>query len=439
MEVKSGYKVTEVGLIPNDWGVGRLSSVCKGPMQNGLFFQPSRKGIGVRLINVGDLYGSAPIDYSTLELFNATDKECERFRVEDGDLFFTRSSLVSSGIAHCNIYCARETAPVVFDSHVIRLRPDRNQVVPSYLFRLCSASVARQYLVAHAKTATMTTIDQEVLGNCPVLVPPLPEQHAIADVLSDADSLIESLEQLIVKKRRIKQGAMRELLTGKTRLADFKARAGYKRTEVGLLPEDWDMMPFVRAVGSYIDYRGRTPRKLGLSWGGGDILALSANNVQMGGINPEKEAYFGSDELYRKWMVQGECERGDVLLTMEAPLGNIAQIPDSKKYILSQRVLLIKPKSWLLRDFLAHYMKGLFFQKQLHLNSTGSTAKGIQRRKLDELSIYFPPNKAEQKAIAAIMNDMDSEVATLETKLAKTRQIKQGMMQELFTGRIRLV
>src|SRR5258708_11012966 len=259
------------------------------------------------------------------------------------------------------------------------------------------------------------------------LPPTKAEQKAIAETLSDADALVESLEELLVKKRHIKQGAMQELLTGKTRLAEFKVKPGYKRTEVGLLPEDWDLMPFIRAVGSYIDYRGRTPRKLGLSWGGGDILALSANNVQVGGINPDKEAYFGNEELYRKWMVQGECEHGDVLLTMEAPLGNVAQIPDSKKYILSQRVLLIKPKSFLLRDFLAHYMKGFFFQKQLHLNSTGSTAKGIQRRKLDELPIYFPPNKAEQEAIAAILSDMDAQVAILEAKLAKVRQFKQGM------------
>ena len=86
-----------------------------------------------------------------------------------------------------------------------------------------------------------------------------------------------------------------------------------------------------------------------MDWGGGDILALSANNVQMGQIDAEREAYYGSDDLYQRWMTQGDCERGDVLVTMEAPLGNVAQIPDDKKYILSQRVLLIKPKAVLAR------------------------------------------------------------------------------------------
>jgi hypothetical protein len=104
-----------------------------------------------------------------------------------------------------------------------------------------------------------------------------------------------------VKKRDIKQGAMQELLTGRKRLSKFAAPAkGYKRTEIGTIPADWSILAFGNIVGLYIDYRGRTPRKLGLSWGGGDILALSASNVQMGRIDTTKEANFGSEELYRK-------------------------------------------------------------------------------------------------------------------------------------------
>lgn len=213
---------------------------------------------------------------------------------------------------------------------------------------------------------------------------------------------------------------------------------GYKQTEVGVIPMHWEVLPFIEIVGQYIDYRGRTPKKLGLDWGDGEILALSANNVQMGKINPDKEAYLGSEELYKKWMVQGECEKGDILLTMEAPLGNIAQIPDSRKYILSQRVLLIKTKNWLLKDFFAHYMKGSFFQNELLLNSTGSTAKGIQRKKLDDIKIYFPPTKAEQEAIAEALSDADALIESLEQLITKKRQIKQGTMQELLTGKKRL-
>lgn len=282
-------------------------------------------------------------------------------------------------------------------------------------------------------------INREDLSAFSIALPPQNEQRAIATALSDVDALLSSLEALITKKRDIKQAAMQQLLTGKTRLPGFELEAGAKQTEVGFIPKDWEISTFRGIVRLYIDYRGRTPRKLGMDWGGGEILALSANNVQMGRISPAKEAYFGSEDLYRKWMRQGECEKGDILLTMEAPLGNVARIPDDRKYILSQRVLLIKPNSSIRRDYLYHVMQGAHFQDQLEKSSTGSTAKGIQRAKLDELLIWFPKSEAEQSAIAEVLSDMDAELAALEARRDKTRLLKQGMMQELLTGKTRLV
>ncbi len=176
-----------------------------------------------------------------------------------------------------------------------------------------------------------------------------------------------------------------------------------------------------------------------MNWGNGNILALSANNVQMGKIDIEKEAYFGSAELYKKWMTQGDCEKGDVLITMEAPLGNVAQIPDDKKYILSQRVLLIKPNNFINRDYLTNFLRSTYFQKELLKNASGSTAQGIQRQKLNLIQIYFPPMLAEQDEIAKVLSDMDSEISALEQRRDKTKALKQAMMQELLTGRIRLL
>ncbi len=206
---------------------------------------------------------------------------------------------------------------------------------------------------------------------------------------------------------------------------------GYKQTEIGVIPVDWDVSNFNGIVEKYIDYRGRTPKKLGMDWGGGDILALSANNVQMGKIDTDKEAYFGSFDLYKKWMVQGECEEGDVLLTMEAPLGNVAQIPDNRKYILSQRVLLIKPNKKITKNYLAKLLISPHFQNELFKNASGSTAQGIQRQKLDNIEIFFPESINEQNAIAAALSDIDSLIEKTDSLIEKKKAIKQGVMQEL--------
>lgn len=174
-----------------------------------------------------------------------------------------------------------------------------------------------------------------------------------------------------------------------------------------------------------------------MSWGDGDILALSANNVQMGRIDESKEAYRGSNALYQKWMTKGDCALGDVLLTTEAPLGNVAQVPDTAKYILSQRVLLIRPQTWISKDFFAHYLRSTAFQGQLDSNSSGSTAKGIQRARLEQLPIALPP-LTEQQTIAEALSDAEALIESLSLLLAKKRKIKQGAMQELLTGKKRL-
>ena len=279
-----------------------------------------------------------------------------------------------------------------------------------------------------------------IIRNIEVPLPTKEEQSAIAKVLSDTDALIESFDRLIEKKKNIKQGAMQELLTGKKRLpGKWLENQKKKSTEVGLIPEDWNVCSFTDIVSKYIDYRGITPKKLGMEWrNNGEILALSANNVKMGKIDSQIDANYGDESLYKRWMTQGDCEQGDLVITMEAPLGNIAQIPNKRKYILSQRVILVKPIDAIDRTFLFHYLRGSYFQNQLLKNSTGSTALGIQRKKLNEILIYFPPEKSEQSAIAQVLSDMDSEITEVEQKRDKFKQLKAGMMQQLLTGRIRL-
>ena len=199
-----------------------------------------------------------------------------------------------------------------------------------------------------------------------------------------------------------------------------------------------NISPLNEVVFKYLDFRGKTPLKIGMEWGGGEILALSANNVVMGGINKDKEAYYGSESLYYKWMNKGICERGDILLTMEAPLGNVAQIPDDKKYILSQRVILVKLRKGIVSpDYIFHLFMGDEFQRNLIKHSTGSTVTGIQQKKLDKIIISYPSLKKQQK-IAKILTTIDQLIEKTQALINKHTAIKQGMMADLFTRGIDL-
>lgn len=213
-----GVKQTELGAIPEDWGIMTIKELSLIPMQNGLFLDPSRRGTGIKIINVGDLYKTAPINIEELEPFNASAVEKKIYSVESGDLFFTRSSIVPSGIAFCNICELTEETSLVFDSHLIKVRLDTCVMYPRFAYLMLLSNIARKHLISNAKTATMTTIDQGGINSCPLLVPELEEQTAIANTLTAIDTDIQTLKQRLAKTKALKQGMMQELLTGKTRL-----------------------------------------------------------------------------------------------------------------------------------------------------------------------------------------------------------------------------
>jgi type I restriction enzyme S subunit len=215
-------------------------------------------------------------------------------------------------------------------------------------------------------------------------------------------------------------------------------KPGYKQTEVGVIPEDWEYQTILELSQQIIDYRGRTPKKLGMEWGQGDIPALSAGNVKMGYIDFSQECYVGSKALYKRWMTQGEVKKNDIIFTTEAPLGNVALIPDEREYILSQRTILLQiAPEYASSYFIFQIMLSTQFQKVLADYSSGSTAKGIQRKKFEQLPIPLPP-LPEQRAIAAALSDVDALLAGLEQLIAKKRDLKQAAMQQLLTGQTRL-
>lgn len=423
MELRAGYKQTEVGVIPEDWEIETIKTICSEPMQNGVFYTPSSKERGIKLINVGDLYKSTPIDIESLELFNARVDEKRRFRVINGDIFFTRSSIVPDGIAHCNIYQNDKDDVVVFDSHVIRVRPNKNKIYPLYFYKYCLSKIARSYLVAHSKTATMTTIDQGALGKCPVLVPPYKEQTAIANALSDADVLIQSLIRLIAKKHQIKQGAMQTLLNP---------------YENGRLKEGWAVKK-LRDIGStFGGLSGKTKSDFGV----GEARYIPFMNVMNDVIID-----IGFLELVRvaNGESQNKTKKGDLFFngSSETPdeLGLCSVLNDSIENLFLNSFCFgfrLFDENDVSGIYLAYFFRSIYGRELFHSLAQGATRYNLSKTNFLKIQLALPKfNK--QTNIVAVLTDMDAEIEALETKLTKYQKIKQGMMQNLLTGRIRLI
>lgn len=288
------------------------------------------------------------------------------------------------------------------------------------------------------------TLNKAKMAEMTLRLPSPAEQTEIAEVLDTLDTAIHETEAIIAKLQAVKQGMLHDLLTrgidanGELRPPQTEAPHLYKPSPLGWIPKGWEAHVFGHTIEHIIDFRGRTPKKLGMDWGGGDILALSANNVQPGAIDISREAYVGGERLYRKWMTNGDVRKGDVLLTMEAPLGNVAQIPDDARYILSQRVIALRFSAGVvLNDFAFWQMQCHEFQQAIVRRSTGSTATGIQRAELVKLHFKAPPVQ-EQSLIADRLASIEHKLEGERLALAKQVQQKAGLMDDLLAGRVRV-
>lgn len=208
-------------------------------------------------------------------------------------------------------------------------------------------------------------------------------------------------------------------------------KEGYQQTEVGVIPEDWEVKKLMEVV-DYVDYRGKTPPKQESG-----IILVTARNIRDGFIDYESSQEYVSEAEYDKIMRRGKPEIGDVLITTEAPLGNVAAV-DNKNIALAQRVIKYRAKSKKLnQDYLKYYLLSEKFQRILQDNSSGSTAQGIKGSLLHTLPIVIATEK-EQRSIAQALSDVDALIAALEKAIAKKRALKTATMQQLLTGKKRL-
>lgn len=171
---------------------------------------------------------------------------------------------------------------------------------------------------------------------------------------------------------------------------------------------DWEQRKLMSTIRSITDFRGRTPKKLGLDWSDNGYLALSALNVKNGYIDFSQDAHYGNQELYDRWMGGKELYKNQVLFTTEAPMGNVAQVPDNNGYILSQRTIAFEVnEEYITDDFLATVLRSPVVFSALTALSSGGTAKGVSQRTLNSLDFSIPKDTIEQTKIANYFNALN--------------------------------
>jgi type I restriction enzyme S subunit len=293
------------------------------------------------------------------------------------------------------------------------------------MFLLSSLSSAKSRLIDLGAGNTFKELSASSLKNFVIPIPRFAEQQKIADCLTSLDEVIAAQGRKVEALKTHKRGLMQQLFP-----REGEARPRLRFPEFRNAPE-WEARGFFDLFEDVLDFRGRTPKKLGMDWGGGDVISLSANNVKNGFIDYNAECNLASEELYSRWMAGANLEMGDIVFTMEAPLGKALLVPDQRKYILSQRVVAFKTKPDVINEFLIQLIWSDAFQRAIDLLATGSTAKGVSQKSLQRLLVSLP-EEDEQRRIAQCLAPVDSHITAKSQQLAALKTHKQGLMQQLF-------
>ncbi len=405
--VTDKYKHTEVGIIPEDWEVYILGNLLNGTADVD-HFMPKTEKYGVPYVMTGDLKDFVgDIDFDNCKKISISDYEQLSKKVKNikGDIILARYATIGT-VSFVNV-----DFDFVVSYSCVTVKPDTSKLIDLFLYYYFKSSIFK----LEVKNKVNANIQDNVgIGDLLKMKIPLPptkvEQTAIATALSDADALISSLEKLIAKKRNIKQGAMQQLLIPKNSWQEKRLEETVLLIRSGGTPNS--------SIKEY--YNGSIPfLSIGDMTEQGKYLTHTSNSISQEGI-----------ENSASWLV----ESGSIIYSMYASVGfvSITQIPLS----ISQAVLCLKFKREYSNEFM-YYMLSNMQQSVMKYVGEG-TQKNLNAQTVKNFIIKVP-SLMEQENIADVLKSMDEELEKLKLKLRKLNEIKQGMMQELLTGKTRLI
>ena len=375
-------------------------------LNNGVFNDKNKAGSGYKLINVLDMYLENGIDENTLQLLDLSHDEFLRNKVNYGDVFFTRSSLVKEGIAYSNTYLGNSN-DVTYDGHLIKLTPNKNLVSPILLnYELKTAAVRRQFIIG-GKTTTMTTIGQQEIGESIVMLPLLPEQTHLGLFFSRLDSQIAESRAVLEKSRQLK----------KAMLAKMFPTNGEKIPEIRFKGFDgeWEYRKLGEVASSY---SGGTPSVGNSKFYGGNIPFIRSGEIH----SSNTELFLTQEGLENSSAKL--VKQGDILYALYGATSG--EVERSKiNGAINQAILAIIPNENYDAEFISQWLKN---NKENIVNLYLQGGQGnLSGEIVKKIEISFPTKK-EQTAIGNFFRQLDETIALQTAEVEKLNQLKKGLL-----------
>ena len=401
-----------------EWSASQLIDLSHAGLSNGVFKDPKKVGAGYKLINVGDMYIDTTIVEERLSLLTLSVSDFQANQVRHGDIFFTRSSLVKSGIAVSNIYLGNSN-DVTFDGHLIRFRANTNTVAPLFAHYLFKTTPVREQLVARGKSGTMTTIGQSDVGGVMLSYPDINEQGHVADCLSSLDELIAAQARKVDALKTHKKGLMQQLFP-----REGETQPRLRCPEFGDAP-DWEN----GSLSSIFETTsGGTPSRTEAGYWGGDIPWITTSLVNFGVIN-------GAEEFITKNGLNNSSAKllpkGTVLIAMYGQgktRGQVALL--DVEATTNQACAAVRPKQGINPYFVFLNLAGRYDEFRRLSNSGGQ--ENLSQGLIREFPFAYPLDEDEQKRIADCLTSLDTLIAAATQELETLKTHKKGLMQQLF-------
>ena len=432
--ISAGYMQTEVGIIPKDWVVEPLENFTAFISYGFTNPMPTTTS-GPFMITARDI-ANGRIQYNsarTTDLNAFNELLTSKSKPQKNDLLLTKDGTLGRlALAEDELICINQSVAI--------LRPNK-RIIPKFLQLLLESPFYQVRMLEDAGGSTIKHIYITIVNRMLIGLPTdLKEQKSIATALSDTDDLITALEQLIAKKLAIKTATMQQLLTGRTRLPQFAkqpsgAIKNYKSSELGIIPDDWETVAMGEMGVTYGGLSGKSKN----DFGSGNSLYVPFTNIMANVIvNVNHLERVNVQETQRQVLPGDLLFNGSSETPEEVCFCSLMSEEIDKLYLNSFCFgfrASSQPKY--LPLYIAYWFRSSAGRTAVSIMAQGSTRYNISKSQFLTLKIVLPPI-LEQTAIATVLSDMDAELEKLEQKLAKIRDIKQGMMQQLLTGRIRL-
>ncbi len=410
--IPKGYKQTEIGVIPADWDVKCIGDIGGVKMCRRIFNHQTKENGPIPFYKIGT-FGKEADAYISQNLY---EEYRRRFSFpKKGEILISAAGTIGRTIVY-------NGSPSYFqDSNIVWIDNDESLIFNKYLNYIFETT---KY---NTEGGTIQRLYNSILSNTKFICPPKPEQVEISTTLSDIDALIEKSEILIEKKKVIKQGTMQELLTGKRRLPGF----------IG----EWIEKPI-----SNFTWFQEGPGVRTEQFTQSGVKLLNGTNIYKGKLLLDNTNRFISESEafgpYSHFLV----DAGDIVIASSGI--TVDKFEEKISFVKKSHMPLCMNTSTIRFKILNNLMDPLFlyyflmskkFKNQIGAQATGSAQLNFGPSHLEKIDIYLPKDKEEQTAIATILSDMDTEIEKLESELTKWRDMKQGMMQTLLTGKIRLI